>query len=799
MNLKQKILVFLFILPCLVKAQPTQFGNNKLFNERWKFSLTDNSSYKEATFDDSSWQNVAIPHDWSSEGTASSSLASCTGYLPAGIGWYRCHFTMKDLPKAETYSIYFEGVYNRSEVYINGHLLGVRPNGYISFLYDMTPYLNKKGDNVLAVRVDHSRNADSRFYTGSGIYRNVWLVAAPETRLVQWGLSYELVSVSGSDAQVDVIATTTPIKEAGYALYTELKDDEGTIVSTTSSTPLSVGGNTTNRIRISVKNFKRWDISNPYLYNLTAHLTKKGKEVCKGTVKAGFREIAFDANNGFSLNGKNMKLKGVCLHHDFGVLGSAAPKDVWRRRLENLKKLGVNAIRTSHNPENADFYDLCDELGLLVMDEAFDEWEFPKRKWLEGWNVGTPGYDGTFDFFEEWSSRDVSDMVLRDRSHASIIMWSIGNEVDYPNDPYSHPILNGSQIHQPMYGGYDEKRPNAERIGIIGKRLAKTVRDIDKSRPVTGALAGVIMSNETEYPGALDIVGYNYTEDRYDMDHEKYPQRVIYGSENGMDFSAWKACRDRDFIFGQFLWTGADYLGESGRWPSRGLGTGLLDFCSLPKPRGKFRESLWSDKPMIYIGTHPIMPGDTKTYSIDALDDWNYFDGMIVRVMCYTNAPKARLLLNGKEIGETKPYDDTKGMITWDVDYIPGVLSAEALNDKNEVVAVNKITTFINEVNELRVTPDKKKLKKGEVAHVMIEALDSKGNVVTFCKSDVKCSVGNGLKLLGIETSSNTDMSNMKNDHRNMYRGRLMAYVMATKNNAKVKLDVTSDLSKEKK
>ena len=273
-----------------------------------------------------------------------------------------------------------------------------------------------------------------------------------------------------------------------------------------------------------------------------------------------------------------MKVKGVCLHHDAGVLGAVVPKAVWQRRLANLKAIGTNAIRMSHNPQAPVVYDLCDELGLLVMDEASDEWEFPKRKWIEGWNVGTPQFQGSYDFFEEWIDRDVADMVRRDRNHTSVAFWSIGNEVDYPNDPYSHPILDKARINQQNFGGYNPEAPSAMRIGEIAKRLVAVVKSIDTSRPVTGALAGVVMSNETAYPEAVDIVGYNYTEDRYGIDHERYPQRVIYGSENGHGYNEWLAVRDNDHIFGQFIWTGTDYLGEAGRWPSRGLRNRLARF-----------------------------------------------------------------------------------------------------------------------------------------------------------------------------------------------------------------------------
>lgn len=586
--MKNAIFTLTVFMTALLTGLPAQaqvsFGNATKFNEDWLFRLTDDSTIVNPAFNDSEWRKLRLPHDWSIEGQLSPSLASCTGYLPGGIGWYRKHFKITD--DAPRHYIYFEGVYNRSEVYLNGHLLGKRPNGYISFLYDMTPYL-KEGDNVLSVRVDHSRYADSRWYTGSGIYRDVWLIAAPEIHLAQWGTSWHATSLTNRQATIAVdmevqkhIATNDRL-ELSATLY----DAVGKQVAQR-RTRVSDGkeGITKENLTLKITNPHRWNLDDPYLYTLKTELLSNGQRIDGCETKVGLRTLKFDPNKGFALNDNWMKVKGVCLHHDAGVLGAVVPPEVWERRLNNLKEIGVNAIRMSHNPQAPVVYDLCDRLGLLIMDEASDEWEFPKRKWVKGWNKGEPAYDGSFDFFEEWIEQDVTDMVRRDRNHPSIFMWSIGNEVDYPNDPYSHPILDGSTINQPMFGGYKPDAPDAMRIGKIAKRLAACVRAVDTSRPVTGALAGVVMSNQTEYPEAIDVVGYNYTENRYDEDHATYPNRVIYGSENGSGLEAWYAVKDKEFIFGQFIWTGTDYLGESGAWPSRGLYTGLLDFGSFPKP-----------------------------------------------------------------------------------------------------------------------------------------------------------------------------------------------------------------------
>lgn len=776
-------LILLTFANVSVSAQ-VSFGEAKLFNEGWLFNLKDDSLAQQEKYDDAKWRKLTLPHDWSVEGQLSPTLASCQGFLPGGIGWYRKHFQITD--DAPKHYIYFEGVYCRSTVYLNGHKLGYRPNGYASFMYDMTPYL-QKGENVLSVRVGHSQLADSRWYTGSGIYRDVWMVSAPETHFSQWGLGWKATSISKSQATIEVeesVDNAVP----GLEWKVTILDAEGKEVASGKRMCDVKQGKQTMKLKINKP--KRWELNAPYLYTLKSQLINNGKEIDKATTRLGLRTLRFDANTGFYLNEKNMKVKGVCLHHDAGVLGAVVPKDVWRRRLQNLKDMGANAIRMSHNPQAPDVYDLCDELGFLVMDEGSDEWEFPKRKWVSGWNNGTPAYYGTFDFFEEWIDRDVADMVRRDRNHPCVFLWSVGNEVDYPNDPYSHPVLDGGNaaINQPMFGGYKKDAPNAERIGKIAKRLAAVIRSIDTSRPTTGALAGVVMSNETEYPEAIDVVGYNYTENRYDTDHKLYPKRIIYGSETGVGYNNWKDVRDRKHIFGQFIWTGTDYLGESGRWPSRGLNTGLLDFGSFKKGRGWFRASLWSEKPITYIGTYPNRQQNNRRQngrnqgqlSIEANDTWNYEVGQNIRVVCYTNSPKARLLLNNKVVGEMKEKDDANGMIYWDIPYEPGTLVAEGVNQQGDVESSYNIQTS-GRPYQISATVDETELEgEGRVAHVTVQVLDENGIIVKLADNDITCRVQGQGRLLGLEGSNNSDMSDYTNNHRRVYNGRLLAYVRST-------------------
>lgn len=792
MKNKAFFIILLGLLVCAVVQAQVSFGEAKKFNENWLFSLSDDSLSTSVSYDDSKWRKLDLPHDWSVEGQLSPSLASCTGYLPGGIGWYRKHFQVTD--KAARHYIYFEGAYNRSEVYLNGHLLGKRPNGYISFMYDMTPYL-KEGDNVLAVRIDHSRYADSRWYTGSGIYRDVWMISAPDIHFAQWGIGWHATSLTDKQAVVAVdMEVEKHVKAAGaLEVSAALYDAEGTLVAQgRKKVADKAEGITKETVSLKVKKPRRWNLDAPYLYTLKTELLCDGKRIDGSSTSVGLRTLKFDANKGFALNGEWMKVKGVCLHHDAGVLGAVVPPEVWERRLRNLKGIGVNAIRMSHNPQAPVLYDLCDRMGFLVMDEASDEWEFPKRKWIKGWNVGEPSYDGTFDFFEEWIERDVTDMVRRDRNHPCIFLWSIGNEVDYPNDPYSHPVLDGTTINQPMFGGYKPDAPDAMRIGKIAKRLAACVRAVDTSRPVTGALAGVVMSNQTEYPQAVDVVGYNYTENRYDEDHATYPDRVIYGSETGVGIEAWHAVRDKEFIFGQFLWTGTDYLGESGRWPSRGLYTGLLDFGSFPKPRGYFRASLWSEKPVTYIGTYP----KHDWVSMDAWDLWNYEPGQLIRVVCYTNAPQARLLLNGKEVGQMKPYDDKSGIIYWDIPYQDGELRAEGCDATGKVLSSYAIKTS-GRPYALRATVDKEVLSTDKAtAHVTIEVVDEQGTIVKLGDNDVTCQIEGPARLLGLEGSNNGDMSDYTDNHHRAFHGRLLAYIQTTGEKGEIRVKLTSPLLK---
>jgi len=420
------------------------------------------------------------------------------------------------------------------------------------------------------------------------------------------------------------------------------------------------------------------------------------------------------------------------------------------------------------------------------MDEGFDEWEFSKRKWIEGRNNGAPGYQGTAEWFGEWGARDMADIVRRNRNNVSVFAWSIGNEIDYPNDPYSSPALAGSTNPQTIYNDYQPNQPNADRMGDIAKMLAAVVKKHDPTRPVTAALAGVVMSNATEYPDVLDIVGYNYTEGRYAEDHKTYPRRVIYGSENGQGMAQWKAVRDNEYIMGQFLWTAIDFLGEGGRWPTRGSQSGMINLAGFVKPRGHMRRSLWSDSPVAYIGTSvaplavPAGGGRARGFGGEPLQVWNYTAGEMIRVDCYTNAAKARLMLNGHEVGETKEYDDSTGVITWTIPYAPGTLEVEGLDGAGNRICSDIIKTS-GRPSALVATIEDNSIEGGKgLAQVVIQVVDENGNPVAVADDEVTCTVEGPAKLLGLEAGNNTDMGNYRDNVQRVFRGRMLAYIQAT-------------------
>ena len=777
-----------------VSGQPTD-REVQNFNFDWKFYKGDVSNGQDPGLNDSEWRKLDLPHDWSIEANFNKSYASSTGYLPGGIGWYRKSFFIPANEINRKVFISFDGIYNNSEVWINGTLLGKRPNGYISFQYDMTPFIRPGKENLIAVRVDHSKFADSRWYTGSGIYRDVKLVFTSPVHIKQWGVSAVAKNVTVDKATLDIeINISNESEKTSEVTVANFLITSGDTIKKTSQT-ISIPGSSSKIITQNMDIFgpKLWDTENPNLYSLIT-VVKGFNVLDREETPIGFRSIRFDSDKGFFLNGKNLKLKGICMHHEAGTLGSAVPRQVIKRRLDILKEAGCNAIRTSHNPFSSDFLELCDEKGFLVIGEAFDEWELPKRKWIEGWNAGIPGKDGYSVNFKEWATIDLRDMILRDRNHPSIIMWSIGNEIDYPNDPYTHPVLN-TEANPQSWAKYDEKLPNANRLGQIAKELVSIVKKLDTSRPVTAGLASVLMSNETGYAAALDVTGYNYQEFRYAADHQKYPKRIIYGSENSMSLEAWNAVAGNDYVLGQFLWTGFEYMGEAGQFPSRHSTSGIIDLAGNKKPEFYFRQSLWSDKPMVFIGTtdHVAETGTTDLWAHKMVDPvWNWKPGQQIIVNVFSNCEEVELFRNNKTIGVKKMADFKNRTITWTLPFEAGKLRAVGRIAGKDLASFDLNTTGKPVTIVAKSDVSQLKDDKQELANVFVTLCDKSGNIVYSADNEITCEVTGPVRILGMEDSNPRNIENYKDNKQHAYHGKLLIYLQSLDKPGKAVIKLSS-------
>jgi beta-galactosidase len=756
----------------------------------WKFYKGDVVAAQEINFDDKAWRAVTTPHDWSIEGPYDSKWASGTGYLPAGIGWYRKAFTLEPAYKDKCVTVEFEGVYRDSEVWLNGQLLGKRPYGYISFQYDLTPYVNFDGKpNILAVRVDHTDFADSRWYTGSGIYRPVRLYIKDKLHIAHWGVFVTTPKITRTEAEIRI---QTEIEnrdktEHRFEIVSEIISPQNNSVATMTTSGKIVPGKNEILIQtIKIPNPQPWSTDSPLLYKLISRINVNSKTLDSQTAPFGVREFRFDADKGFFLNGENMKLKGVCVHHDAGPVGAAVPVQMWQRRLRLLKEIGCNAIRMSHNPPDPALLDLCDQMGFVVMDEAFDEFTPPKKKWVTGWNAGTPSRKGYGEVFAEWSVRDIEDMVRRDRNHPSIILWSIGNEIDYKNDPFTHPVL-GSE--------FDPNSPPAQRLVTYGKPLVAAVKALDSSRPVTAALATAPMSNAVGFADILDVVGYNYQEQYYVQDHKTYPKRILLGSENSMSYDAWKAVTDNDYISGQFLWLGFDFLGEARGWPDKASRSGLFDLCGYKKPIGWFRQSLWSDKPMVYLGASPArsqQQEQSRRGPRNLQESWNWPEGSNSRVTCFSNCQKAELFLNDKSLGEKSLTDFPDRRMNWEVPYQPGILKAVGKNDGKAVCEyilqtagpAKKIMLKLDSVSRYPGTKDTFQLE--------ISVADEKGTLVPGAENEITLTIAGPARLLGFGSGDNASHDNETDAVHKVYQGRALAVVQSDSQSGEISVKATS-------
>jgi beta-galactosidase len=745
-----KALLAAALVTATLGAQPRERLN---FNRDWRFHPGEALGAAQPGFPDADWRRLDLPHDWSIEGPYSPENASGTGYLPGGIGWYRKEFPIATGSTGRRYLVEFDGVYRDSDVWINGHHLGHRPYGYSSFAYDLTPWIRYgTKPNVLAVRVDHSHAADSRWYTGSGIYRSVWLTVTGPVHVDHWGTYLYTPEVRDSEALVSVEASVVNESAAAATVRVETTLAEG-------AAPIAgeavIAPGSTHRFTLQgpLAKPRLWSLEDPHLYTAVTRVYAAGKLADEYQTPFGIRTLRFDPNRGFSLNGRPEKFQGVCIHHDLGALGAAFSEAALERRLRALKAVGVNAIRCSHNPMAPELYDLCDRLGLLVLDEAFDEWTAGKKKWIHGRNVGTPGLDGYHEAFAEWSVRDIEDMVRRDRNHPSVVMWSIGNEIDYPGDPFGHPR------------GHDGLKPgmlDGDALPSIARTLIAAVKRLDGTRPITQALADIDASNATGLAGLLDITGYNYLEQFYERDHAAYPERIILGTENSTSPAAWRPVAANPWVLGQFLWTGVDFLGESGPYPLRGSASGLFDLCGFPKPQAHLRAALWTDRPMVYAA---VQQGRA------AVEDWNWQDDSqrTLPVVVYTNCDSAELFLNGRSLGEKTVADRAQPVLHWNVRNEPGVLLAVAKRSGSEAARFALATT--GKPAALQVVPD-----AVDPTHVEIRVADNDGRRVYRATNEIEVQVTGG-ELVAVDNADLRDVSPVHANRRKAYQGRILAIV----------------------
>ncbi len=751
------------------------------FDNGWRFHLGDVGHGESAALVDKDWREVDLPHDWSIEGPFDRKNASCTGFLPGGIGWYRKTFTLAASLRGRKISVRFDGVYRDSDVWINGVHLGHRPYGYSTFEYDLTPYVHF-GDatNVMAVRVDHRVVADSRWYPGSGIFRNVWLIITEPVHIAPWGI-YVTTPEAGQDEAL-VSVETRVMNEAAASckasVVTAVVDESGReLARAKGEESVPRGGDKTFAQQVAIEKPGLWSPERPRMYALLSRIYVDGRLLDEEQTPFGIRRFYFSPDKGLVLNGEPVKMKGVCIHHDLGALGAAFFREPLERRLTSLKEIGVNAIRCSHNPMAPVLYDLCDRMGFLVMDEAFDEWIGGKRKWTEGWNAGVAERRGYHEDFERWGVRDLEDMVRRDRNHPSVILWSIGNEIDYPDDPFTHPKGRG---------GVKPGSLSADLMPGIARRLISALKLSDTTRPVTMALADIDASNATGVAEMLDVVGYNYQEQSYDRDHKTYPNRIIYGSENGHSPDVWRPVAQDDWVGGQFLWPGVDYLGEARRFPSHGSSSGLLDIAGFWKPGAYFRQALWSSRPMVYASAWAASAGESrmadwpKNLGRTALvERWGWTDDprKNIPVEIYSNCDSVEVLLNGKPIGEKPVADRLLPALLW---ALPNESGTVEVVGKNGGTAVARFRLKpVGKAERLELRAGLNSLKEGgrQVSTVEIRAVDAAGDRVPEATPGVTVEVAGAGRLIAFGNADLNDNTPAQSKERKLYQGRAVAIV----------------------
>ena len=804
---------FLAIIMLMAGALSLSARESQLFDKGWLFTLADSAGMEQVNYVDINWRHLDLPHDWAIEGDFSPANPSGAsgGALPGGIGWYRKHFSVNPKEKNKRYVIAFDGVYMNATVYVNGHKLGTRPYGYSSFEYDITPYINKVGDNVVAVRVNNSDQPNSRWYSGCGIYRHVWLKKSAESYITQWG-QYVSTTPQG-EVKIKVDAHVAGGKK--MTVRHTILDAAGKVVAK------GVGGETQT---LKVTHPHLWNIGDGYLYTVKSELLVGDKVMDTETTKTGFRDIKFDAQKGFFLNGKNMKINGVCEHHDFGCLGAVVNEDAMHRKLTILRDMGVNAIRSSHNPPAPELLNMCDSMGLLVMDESFDMWRRKKSQ------------NDYARFFDEWHQRDLADLVKRDRNHPSVFMWSIGNEVLEQWSNAAADTLSLEQANLILNAGHDASTlANGDELSVnslLTQHLAEIVRQYDpwgSTRPITAGCNEPDPNNHLFKSGALDVIGFNYHHQWVKDVPQNFPGKPFIFSESvsalqtrgyymmpsdsvykapvewwlpytdpsfmcsaydNMHASwsstheeTWDVVKHNDFVGGQFIWTGFDYIGEPTpyAYPARSSYFGIIDLAGLPKDSYYMYQSEWTQKPVLHLFPH-----------------WNWLPGQTIDMWCYYNqADEVELFINGKSQGIRKKtvygaqnegdayQKSTEYHVMWRVAFQPGEVKVVARKDGKEIASQTIKTAGAPHHLVLKET------YQGTLAHgtsepttfVEVNVVDKDGNLCPNATNQVFFSVekspsaASAPVILGTDNGCQTSLERFTDPHRKAFFGKCVVVI----------------------
>lgn len=798
---------FLFFVFVVGKTSASEKIN---FDLNWRFIQHEVVNAEKPSYSDNEWRKLNLPHDWSIEGEYKETENGTdwqSGYLPAGIGWYRKTFDLSSSWKDKQIQILFEGAYLNSDVWINGHHLGHHPNGYVSFYYDLTPYLRVK-NNVVAVRIDQSKPLTGRWYSGSGIYRSVYLMVHSKTHIEPWGVFFQTPEVSKEKADFKIDIDFQQMQNKPVVVSAILIDDNGkTITQTEQKSSTTAQGKQSVTLTGKIANPKLWSPDAPYVYRLICTIKAEGKIIDELSQLVGFRKLEFSASKGFKINDVPMKIKGVCDHNSAGAVGVAIPDDVMYRRLKMLKEMGCNSIRTAHNPYAPGFYTMCDTLGILVLNEAFDGWEKAKAR------------DDYGNYFNTWWKADLGAFIKRDRNHPSVYMWSIGNEVSgatpatqkklvdfiHALDPTRPVTQGGTDPTRGMTVDYEKNFKYLDVVGFNGNGEEvgefEKFQEMNLSRPAIGTevphtyqTRGVYRTKTTwrrrDFPAPWELKA-NIPWDKFKSrvfeipdlsEQEVFPEEIenkYYQSSYdnaSVRISArqsWQRTSSFPFLMGEYRWGSFDYLGEA-EWPQRCGNFGIIDICGFPKDHYYLYQSLWSDKPMVHMLPHWTHPGK---------------EGVTIPVVVYTNCGYAELFLNGNSLGK-KAYEGEQ--LVWNVPYQTGELKVVAYNG-NQVMAEKTYKTA-GKAAGFNVTADKQKVKANQkdVIHVEIDVADAAGNFCPMANNQIQVEVTGAAKILAMDNGDPIELSAYQVNTKKAFRGKCLLMLQATDKTGIIQVNITS-------